>query len=140
MLFSTATVVYFGCQLMEQAQGAKIQLPSLLPLSLAVVAFSVVTGLLALAQSIRVSHRFMGPVRRIVSSMAKARGGDIGFRLHLRRGDCLTEVATEFNRLLDYLNENPPAGAKAGSDVVELEETQSAVPVVVEQSVGQVTE
>jgi hypothetical protein len=38
----------------------------------------------------------------------------------LRRGDLLSGLAQECNELLEYLNSNPPSGAKTGTDVVDI--------------------
>lgn len=53
--------------------------------------------------------------------MQRVRQGDIAHRVHLRRDDELSQLAAEFNTLLDWLNENPPAGVRTGGDVVEME-------------------
>ena len=48
------------------------------------------------------------------------RAGDLAVRVHMQRGDYLSEIAFEFNKVLDWLNENPPEGARTGSDVVDM--------------------
>ncbi len=63
----------------------------------------------------------MGPSHRLIDAMQRVREGDIGFRVHLRKGDMLMDVANEFNHLLDWLNANPPGDVKVGSDVVDVE-------------------
>ena len=77
-------------------------------------------------QALRFSHRIAGPIYRITKSLQQVRSGDIGFRVHLRQGDHLTEIAAELNLLLDWLNANPPAGVRTGGDVVQLEGDESA--------------
>jgi hypothetical protein len=40
----------------------------------------------------------------------------------------LKEVAAEFNKLLDWLNENPPPGVKTGTDLIEVDEKGADLP------------
>ncbi|MGE3172297.1 MAG: hypothetical protein AB7O97_06690 [Planctomycetota bacterium] len=79
-------------------------------------------------QAARVSDRVVGPERRLVESLRRLRSGDLSFRVSLRRGDLLTDLAAECNRVLEWLNANPPAGARTGTDVFEVE-VEAAEPV-----------
>lgn len=117
---STLIVAVFCRRLLGEASAQEVELPSLVPLFLAVLGFTVASGAVVVFQALRFSNRIAGPAYRLVKSMERIRGGDIGFRVNLRRGDHLIDVATEMNNLLDWLNENPPAGVKRGSDLVRV--------------------
>lgn len=87
----------------------------------AIVGFFAACVVVVVMQSVRIAHRVGGPEWRLRRAMQRIRGGDLAFRVSLRRGDLLTGLAHECNELLDWLNRNPPAGTATGSDVVELE-------------------
>lgn len=132
-LTAAAVIVAVFCRrLLGEASQAEAELPSLVPLFLSVLGFVVVCGVVVVHQALRFSHKIAGPVYRITRSMERIREGDIGFRVHLRRGDYLTEIAEELNLLLDWLNENPPPGVRTGSDVVELGRTSGLDPDAVQ--------
>ena len=44
------------------------------------------------------------------------RTGEWDFRVRLRRGDYLGEIADELNELLEWLESNPPAGPGSSRD------------------------
>jgi hypothetical protein len=117
---STLIVAVFCRRLLGEAMTQDVELPSLVPLFLAVLGFTLASGAVVVFQALRFSHRIAGPAYRLIKSMQRIRTGDVGFRVTLRRGDHLTEVATELNNLLDWLNENPPAGVKTGSDLIRV--------------------
>ncbi|MCB9869829.1 MAG: HAMP domain-containing protein [Planctomycetes bacterium] len=117
---SSGAVVWFCRRLLVEAVRHEITLPSLVPLFLAVLGLVAVATVLVFAQAARSARRLHGPIQRITVAMQRMRTGDIGHRVHLRRGDHLREVAGELNLLLDWLNENPPAGVRTGTDVVEV--------------------
>lgn len=79
---------------------------------------------------VRLATRVAGPEYRLCRALQRIRGHDVGFRVSLRRGDLLSGLAKECNELLDWLNQNPPAGARTGGDVVEVD----ADPAVAERS------
>jgi methyl-accepting chemotaxis protein len=54
----------------------------------------------------RSSHRIAGPTFRLVESLKRIASGDVDFRVRLRRGDLLTEIADELNRALDAIQSN----------------------------------
>lgn len=72
-------------------------------------------------QCVHLAIRVAGPEYRLRHAMQRIRTRDVGFRVSLRRGDLLTGLARECNELLDWLNENPPAGVRTGGDVVDVE-------------------
>jgi len=104
----------------EAATERDVELPTLVPLFLAILGFTLAVAALVVFQALRFSHRIAGPAYRLVKSLERIRSGDISFRVNLRRGDHLSEVAAELNNLLDWLNENPPPGVKTGSDLVRV--------------------
>lgn len=87
---------------------------------LAIVGFFVACIAVVVLQSLRLAQRVAGPEWRLCRSLRRIRAGDVGFRITLRRGDLLNGMAHECNELLDWLNANPPAGVRTGSDVVEM--------------------
>jgi hypothetical protein len=106
----TLIVAVFCRRLLGEASFYEIELPSLVPLFLSILAFTVAAGVVGILQAVRFSHRIAGPAYRLIKSMERMRSGDIAFRIQLRKGDHLTEIADEMNRLLDWLNANPPPG------------------------------
>ncbi len=120
LAISTLIVAVFCRRLLSEALAADAELPSLTPLFAAVLIFFVICSLVMGVQGLRFSHRIAGPTYRLCQSMERIRSGDIAFRVTLRKGDYLTEAAAEFNKMLDWLNENPPQGVITGSDVVEV--------------------
>ncbi len=117
---STMLVAVFCRQLLTESLRVEAELPSLIPLLVSVLVFFVICSLVMAVQGLRFSHRIAGPAYRLCKSLERIRTGDIGFRVTLRKGDYLTEIAEEFNTTLDWLNENPPAGATTGGDVVRV--------------------
>jgi hypothetical protein len=82
--------------------------------------FLLISGAVVMVQAMKVARRVAGPEHCLRQAMRRIRNGDLAFRVHLRKGDLLVELAEECNELLDWLNHNPPAGAVTGSDVVEV--------------------
>ena len=121
---STLILVWFFRQLLAEAQRSDIELATLVPLFLAIVGLAMAAGILALGQASRSAKRLSGPSQRLILAMQRTRRGDLAHRVHLRHGVELKAVAAEFNRLLDWLNANPPEGAKTGSDLVEVDMTE----------------
>jgi hypothetical protein len=120
LAISTMVVAFFCRRLLWEALRADASLPSLVPLLVAVLSFFVVCSLVMAVQGLRFSHRIAGPAHRICKSFQRVRDGDIAFRVTLRKGDYLGEIAEEFNQTLDWLNRNPPNGVRTGSDLVEV--------------------
>lgn len=108
----TAVVTAIYCtKLMDEAMATDSELPNLMPLFYLVIAFELLAGFFLLFNALKESHRIAGPAYRICKSIERIRSGDLAFTVKLRQRDHLTDVADELNRLLDYLNENPPPGA-----------------------------
>lgn len=96
--------------------------PAAGPVSLWIVGagFLLAAGAVVVMQAARVANRVAGPEQRLIRAMQRMRGGDLSFRVHLRKGDLLTGLALECNQLLDWLNENPPSGTRTGTDLIEV--------------------
>ena len=123
-----ALTLYCRNLLVEAAAGQQVAIGSL-PLLVIAGGFLFASASVVLLQSMRVVAKVAGPELRLARAMQRIRGGDISFRVHLRRGDLLTGLARECNELLDWLNENPPDGARTGGDVVQVEEEESMAEV-----------
>lgn len=121
LLVCAGAVVWTAVDLLIDAKRQDIDLPILLPLFIGVLGMSILALALVLTQASRSAHGLTGPIHRIVVAMQRTRSGDVGHRVHLRRDDKLKEIAAEFNRVLEWLNENPPEGVRTGTDVIEVE-------------------
>jgi len=109
-------------QLLEAAVDGS--LPEVAPWPAVVALVGVLVGCAAtiFVQGLAIRRRVLEPAGRFVTCLRRIREGDIAFRVHLRRGDLLGEVADELNEVLEWLNENPPANVRRGSDIYEVEE------------------
>lgn len=103
------TAIY-ASRVTDEALATDSELPNLMPLFYLVIAFEVMAGVIMVINSLRVSHTVAGPAYRICKGIERMRGGDLSFKVSLRNGDHLTEIRDELNKLLDWLNENPPQG------------------------------
>lgn len=103
------TAVYCT-RLMDEAMAADSDMPNLMPLFYLVISFELLAGIFLLGNSLKVSHKVAGPAYRICKSLERMRSGDLAFSVNLRKGDHLVEIKDELNKLLDWLNDNPPAG------------------------------
>lgn len=63
--------------------------------------------------SIRVSHRFAGPVFRLRQVISKLANGGIPDRIEFRDGDFWKEMATDINRVIDRLGDGKPSTKEA---------------------------
>jgi HAMP domain-containing protein len=118
---STLVLVWFFRRVLADAQRSDIELTTLVPLFLAMTGLALAAGLLVVGQASRSAKRLQGPAQRLILAMQRTQRGDLAHRVHLRHGDDLKEVAAEFNRLLDWLNANPPVGATTGTDLVDVD-------------------
>lgn len=125
-----AMTVYCRALLVDATEGRAVVIGDL-PLVLLAGGFVLASAAVVVAQSVRVASRVAGPEHRLRQALQRIRSGDVGFRVHLRRGDLLIGLADECNALLDWLNDNPPVGVRTGSDVVQVDlpRTPRAEPV-----------
>ncbi len=130
-LAATTVLLAIFCQkLTDEALVADVELPSLVPLFITVMGFVLVSVMFLLYNALKISHRIAGPIYRICKCIQRIREGDISFNVSLRDGDHLEEVRDELNLLLDWLNENPPEGAKVRGTK---DETEQATPTTTEE-------
>lgn len=61
--------------------------------------------LLVVIISAIVSHKMAGPVYRFEQTCKEIAKGDFSQRVHLRKGDQLTELQDEFNHMMDVIEE-----------------------------------
>lgn len=130
LLLAAALALVAGCaELLDlAAQGRPVEL-GLTPVYLAAAAFALASVVVVVVQALRVASRVAGPEHRLRLALQRIRAGDLDFRVHLRRGDLLGELAGECNELLDWLNANPPRGVRrTGGDLVELEQMPDLPP------------
>lgn len=121
LLLAIAVIgVTFYCDglLVDAATGADAG--SAHPLFVAGSGFLCIAVAVTVLQAARVAHRVAGPEYRLQQALQRIRAGDLTFRVHLRKGDLLGGLANECNELLEWLNANPPAGARTGSDLLDL--------------------
>jgi methyl-accepting chemotaxis protein len=109
MLIAAVAMWFFGNRLFEEAKDSNADLPSLGVLTMIQYLFVVTTGALAVIQAVRYSNRVVGPAVRIKRSLQQIRAGDLDTPIKLRKGDALTDVADELNRLMEHLRRNAPA-------------------------------
>ena len=121
LLVSVGLIGWLSDKILQEAVLGEVSSATSLYLVLAVVGFCVSCTAIVFIYAYRLLSRLMGPSFRLIDAMQRVRTGDIGFRVHLRKGDMLMDVANEFNRLLDWLNTNPPCDVTMGSDVVDME-------------------
>lgn len=122
LVASLVLMAVFGRRLLVLAVTEPIEEAQLLPFFVSVAALLASVLALVLVRTARIAERAVSPERKLMQAMRRVRSGDVGFRVHLRSGDLLVNLAEEFNALLDWLNVNPPEGVITGSDVVDVEE------------------
>ncbi len=121
MLLSVAGLTLCcGALLQEAAAGRPAEVADFV-VYLAAGAFLLAGAAVVAVQSMRVAARVAGPEHRLRLALRRIRAGDLGFRVHLRRGDLLGGLAVECNQLLDWLNQNPPGAVRRGSDLVDVD-------------------
>ncbi|HZN40295.1 MAG TPA: HAMP domain-containing protein [Planctomycetota bacterium] len=116
ILVAAIAMWYFGNCLFAEAKDSNADLPSLGAVTMIQYLFVVATGALAVIQAVRYSNRVVGPAMRIKRSLQQIRAGDLDTRIKLRKGDALTDVADELNRLMDHLRQGTPAMAAASPE------------------------
>ncbi len=107
---ATLAVSVLASRVLDEAGAQQVNLPTLAPMFLALFVFILAAGGVVVLQALRYSNRIAGPQYRIVRSLKQVRTGDYTFRIRLRKGDELSELAEELNCLLAWLEEHPPEG------------------------------
>ena len=95
--------------------------PSSMPIQVLAAAMVALACGVVVTVGLGAADRVAGPEHRLVQSLRRMRSGDLSFRVSLRAGDLLGDLATECNAVLDWLNENPPQGARTGSDLLDVD-------------------
>jgi uncharacterized protein involved in cysteine biosynthesis len=75
----------------------------------------------------RISNRIAGPLYRMSEVIKQVHEGNLDRRVTLREGDYLTEIAEDFNRLLNHLEKERPGAS--GSEKDATQEQVDAEPV-----------
>ena len=84
--------------------------------------------LIMMILSVYMSHKIAGPIYRIKLYLAEVAKGDLSFEMRLRKGDELTDLVDEFNKMLKGLREIIGADRqKVGSLKIQVEETLAAL-------------
>lgn len=102
---ATLAVAVLTGQVLDEARSAEENLPTLGPLFVSLFLFIVAAGAVVVIQALKYSHRIAGPMYRLIKSMERIRQRDLSFRVSLRSGDELTELADELNDVMDFLRE-----------------------------------
>ncbi len=110
LIGATVAVAMLGSRVLNEARSTDAEITSLFPLFLALVLLILSAGGMVALQALRYSHRIAGPSYRLLQSMERIKRGHLEFRVELRDGDELQEIADGINGLLDWLEEHPPAG------------------------------
>ncbi len=105
---------------LDAAAAGTVTAPQVAPIYLAGAFCLLASCMVVIVHGTRTAYRIAGPEHRLAQSLRRVRKGDLAFRVSLRRGDLLSSLAYECNALIDYLNQNPPTGARTGSDVVDV--------------------
>ena len=121
VLVSVGLIAWLSGELIDEAARGELSPSTSVYLVLAVISFCLSCSMVVFSYAYKLMSRLVGPSYRLIDAMKRVRTGDIGFRVHLRKGDMLMDVANEFNRLLDWLNTNPPCDVTMGSDVVDVD-------------------
>ena len=116
ILVAAIAMWIFGNRLFEEAKQSNADLPSLGAVTMIQYLFVVATGALAVIQALRYSNRVVGPAMRIKRTLLQIRAGDLETPIKLRKGDALTDVADELNRLMEHLRRGTPASTSASPE------------------------
>lgn len=94
-----------------EAVSAGLELPDLMPFFWAMLAFEVGAAIFLVGAALRTTLRVSGPAYNICRCLQRIRHGDLGFRVKLRDGDYLTEIESELNQTIEWLQQHLPATA-----------------------------
>lgn len=108
-------VCVFAKRLTDEAAAVEMNLPSTVPLLAAMVSFLLLSGVAIMYGALRFSHTVAGPSYRLVVSLDRIARGERDFRVRLREGDHLGEVAEAMNRMLEALEAKEGAPTSSGT-------------------------
>lgn len=86
----------------------------------------VVATISVVALAFLTAHRIAGPYLALVRTFRQIRKGDLSTRLHFRDYDHLTDVETEFNEMMDRLQERALSGEKGPKPVLRVSDARAA--------------
>ena len=115
LIGATVAVALLGSRVLNEARSTDAEITSLLPLFLALILLILSAGCMVALQAMRYSHRIAGPSFRLLQSIERIKRGNLEFRVELREGDELQDLAEGINELLDWLEQHPPRGVLADS-------------------------
>ena len=110
LLGATVAVALLGSRVLNEARSTDAEITSLFPLFLALILLILSAGCMVALQAMRYSHRIAGPSFRLLQSLERIKRGNLEFRVELRDGDELQDLAEGINELIDWLEEHPPRG------------------------------
>ena len=128
LLVVVVALTFYCHGLLQAAAEGRVATIGEVPVFLVASAFLFASVVIVAIQALRVAGRIAGPEYRLRKALQRIAAGDVAFRVDLRRGDLLTGLARDCNALLDWLNRNPPSGARTGNDVHELAHHDDADP------------
>lgn len=102
----TVAVTILCRQVIAEASALDVAVPKVQLLLVTVVCLTSTMAGAILYIAFRFSNRVAGPSYRLIQSLKRARTGDADFRVKLRDGDFLTEVADELNLMLKSMAES----------------------------------
>lgn len=135
LAFVALLLGWFSMHLLDEALVAQVELPSLIPVLVTVVAFLVVSFGYMVFNALKFSHRIAGPMYRLQKTLETATEGDYSVRAKLRTNDFLVEVADSLNEFLAHL-ELEAGGMEFGDGVVGDVNAELAAPEVGAVGVG----
>ena len=123
------TVALLCDRVVAEAAACDVQLPNLSLLLISVVCMTCSMACSTLYVAFRFSHRVAGPSYRLIESMKQIATGDLSFRVRLRNGDFLKEVADQMNVMLDALEQQQGSCATKPSIAESTESTEATEAV-----------
>jgi nitrogen fixation/metabolism regulation signal transduction histidine kinase len=128
LIAATLAVAVLTGRVLDEARSAEETLPTLGPLFVSLFLFIVAAGAVVVLQALRYSHKIAGPMYRLIKSLERMRTGDVSFRVKLRQGDELGELADEVNRVIEWVQAHQPAGIHLITDPEEAARLREQTP------------
>lgn len=114
---TTTLLLWFTEKVATQAVETGVALPGLTSMLATVLAFIGCSIAYLVWHVVKLSHRVVGPMRRIQHTLERFRSGDPSVRIQVREGDFLHETAGHVNTFLDWVEartDEDPAGGPQG--------------------------